>query len=550
MAKKRSYLTVSDNFCGFGGNSIGVRSCATRIGGGLEVVEAANHWDVAVNTYQNNFPNARVHLADLQNVNPRSICSTDIHFSSPSCQKHSKAGGKKRKHQRQQVLFDDTPLKAEDIRSRETMMCVPHFAEAHSYNAVVVENVVEVVEWAGYQAWRLYMDNLGYRCQVLFFNSMFFPPCPQSRDRVYFVFTKKKNKKPDLEFRPKAHCAHCACDVESLQHMKVGGSPKKVYGAQYDYVCSQCARVVVPYYYAAFNAIDWSIPGTRIGDRGKGNKLKPLVENTRKRIEHGWKKYGNVPLLLKNSHGSGLDCRVREAAAGPMFGLHGKNATSVIFPWIIDSGFEFKENGQHSMSGDAFRSFTTGQTRGFAYPPGFIATQRGTTDSALATSSHGFDAPLSPITTVPHHGLVMPPGFISTQRGTTEAHLNSTAHGLNESLTTISANGNHHGLVTMSAFVSAYYGGGDVNKHVTDALATFRTKQSHALVHAHAMPESIDDLFYRMFRSHEHGRGMAFPDDYLMDSDATEAEKVKGFGNAVTPPIPDWIMERLLPTFW
>ncbi len=510
MAKKKTYLTVSDNFCGFGGNSIGVRNRADRMGGGLEVVEAANHWDVAVNTYQTNFPNARVHLADLQQVNPRSICSTDIHFSSPNCQKHSKAGGKKRKHQRQQVLFDDTPLKAEDIRSRETMMCVPHFAEVHNYNAIVVENVVEVVEWVGYEAWRMYMDNLGYRCQVLFLNSMFFPPCPQSRDRVYFVFTKKKNKKPDLEHRPKAYCARCERDVESVQHMKVGGSPKKVYGVQYDYVCSVCARVVVPYYYAAFNAIDWSIPGTRIGDRGNGNKLKPLVQNTRRRIEHGWKKYGNVPLLLKNSHGSGVDCRIREAASGPMFGLHGKNATSVIFPWIIDSGFEFKANGQHSTSANAFRAFTTGQTRGFAYPPGFISTQRGTTDS----------------------------------------HLSSTAHGFDEPMTTISAAGIHHGLVTMNAFVAAYYGMGDNNAAITDPLATFRTKHSHGLVQGGDMPKSIDDLFYRMFRSHEHGRGMAFPDGYLMDSEATEAEMVKGFGNAVTPPIPDWIMGQLLPTLW
>jgi|APTNR8051073442_1049403.scaffolds.fasta_scaffold00075_63 DNA (cytosine-5)-methyltransferase 1 len=505
MSRKKTYLTVSDNFCGFGGNSLGVRSCADKMGGGLEVVEAANHWHVAVNAYQKNFPGARVHLADLQQISPRSICSTDIHFSSPSCQKHSKASGKKRKHQRQPQLFDNTPLKPEDIRSRETMMCVPHFAEVHNYNAVVVENVVEVVEWAGYEAWRLYMDSLGYRCQKLHLNSMFFHPCPQSRDRVYFVFTKKRNKKPDLEFRPKAWCTRCERDVESQQKFKPGHSPKAVYGVQYDYVCSHCAQVVVPYYYAAFNAIDWTVKAERIGDR-----KKPLVENTRRRIEHGWKKYGNVPMLLKNSHGSGVDCRIREAATGPMFGLHTKNATSVVFPWIIDSGFEFNQNGQHGTSANAFRSFTTGHTGGFAYPPGFIATQRGTSEAHLKTSAHGYDEPL----------------------------------------TTISAEGNHHGLVTMNAFVSAYYNGGDVNKRVVDPFPTFRTKQSHALVQSHTIPESIDDLYYRMFRSHEHRKGMAFPDDFAVTGDETEAEMVKGFGNAVTPPIPEWIMGRLLETFW
>lgn len=503
MAKKKTYLTVSDNFCGAGGNSIGVRNLANRIGGGLELVEAANHWKVATDTYSRNFPNARVILADLQQMKPERATSTDIHFSSPSCQKHSKASGLRRKHQRQVPLFDDTPLKAADIRSRETMMCVPHYAEVHNYNAIVVENVVDVHDWAGFDAWLMYMDRLGYRCQRLYLNSMFFKPCPQSRDRVYFVFTKKKNKKPDLEFRPKAHCPKCERDVESIQSFNKGASPKAMYGVQYHYICPTCTTRVTPYYYAAFNAIDWSIPSERIGDR-----KRPLVANTMRRIEHGWKKYGDKPLLVKNMHGSGLDCRVREAAASPMFSVHAKAGMSIVFPWIIDFGHEFKSNGQFRSTAEMFRTFNTGQTTGIAWPPGFLATQRGTSPAHLAAASNGFD----------------------------------------EAMTTISAAGNHHGLVTLSAFVSAYYGTGTVNKDVTDSLSTIRTKQAHALVNVPEAPTCIEDLYYRMLRSHEHGRGMAFPDDYVVTGN--EAEQTKQYGNAVTPPVSEFIMERLLPTFW
>lgn len=499
--RKRSYLTVSDNFCGAGGNSIAARLLNEELRGGLEITVARNHWRRACETYQTNFPNAQVVCADLQHLDPSTQLATDIHFSSPSCQRHSKASGLKRTHQRQQMLFDDTPAKPEDIRSRETMMCVPHYAEAHGYNVIIVENVVDVHDWAGYDAWRMYMDALGYRCQPCYFNSMFFPPCPQSRDRVYFVFTKKKNKKPDLDYRPQAWCTRCERDNESVQRFKPGHSPKATYGEQYDYRCTVCGTEVVPYYYAAFNAIDWSIPAERIGDR-----KRPLVPNTMRRIEHGWKKYGNRPLILKNMHGSGLDCRVREAARSALFSLHAKNGISVVMPWLTDSGFEYNQPGQHSSTSEAFRSFTTGQTR----------------------------------------SIVAPPGFLTTQRGTSEAHLRAGSFGLDEALTTISAGGIHHGLVTSSTFVSAYYGASDVNLGIDQALPTFRTKQSHALVNVPNAPRSIEDLHYRMLRSREHQAGMSFPMDYVITGN--EEEKVKQLGNAVTPPPQVWILKRCIET--
>lgn len=48
MARKKSFLTVTDQFCGAGGSSQGARQLSNEIGGGLEVSLAMNHWKLAL----------------------------------------------------------------------------------------------------------------------------------------------------------------------------------------------------------------------------------------------------------------------------------------------------------------------------------------------------------------------------------------------------------------------------------------------------------------------------------------------------------------------
>lgn len=50
---KNSYLTVTDQFCGAGGSSQGVRALSRSMGGGLEVKLALNHWKLAIETHNN-----------------------------------------------------------------------------------------------------------------------------------------------------------------------------------------------------------------------------------------------------------------------------------------------------------------------------------------------------------------------------------------------------------------------------------------------------------------------------------------------------------------
>ncbi len=47
---KTSYLSVTDQFCGAGGSSLGASAAGT------EVILAMNHWELAIETHNTNFP--------------------------------------------------------------------------------------------------------------------------------------------------------------------------------------------------------------------------------------------------------------------------------------------------------------------------------------------------------------------------------------------------------------------------------------------------------------------------------------------------------------
>lgn len=97
MAKKNSYITVTDQFCGAGGSSQGVRRYVQRtgLGSGMEVKLAMNHWKLALETHATNFPDTDHVATDIQACNPKDYPSTTILITSPECTNHSVAKGKK-----------------------------------------------------------------------------------------------------------------------------------------------------------------------------------------------------------------------------------------------------------------------------------------------------------------------------------------------------------------------------------------------------------------------------------------------------------------------
>lgn len=507
---------------------------------------ALNHWKLAIETHNSNHPDTLHDCTDIQACNPRRYPSTDILITSPECTNHTLAKGKKRLHQANHKLFEE--LDAAEERSRATMWDVPRFAEFHNYNIIIVENVVEARTWRLWEAWLKAMHDLGYRHRCLYLNSMFFHPCPQSRDRMYVVFWKAGNREPELEHRPLGHCNHCGTRHELYQSWK---NPARKFGkfkAQYIYRCSNCNRETMPFYFAAFNCIDWSIPGERIGDR-----KKPLAPNTIKRIEYGLKKYAGQSIVVTTRYSSGIDCRVRLSSehlpTQPGDACHG-----IASPFIFTH-----EHSSSSPSGrvkqifDSYLTQTSSQSSALVVP--FIinlkktspartfleqmatVTASGNHHMLISNYSPGYaktlEQPTGAITTQDHHGLFRIP-IIVENKGLSNAK-DSTAP-----LATITTH-DYLGLLSeekVNAFLMQYYNGSHVVSKAHDAIRTVTTGDRSGLF----VPTEtrLEDCYYRMLKPHEIQAAMAFADDYIVLGNSRD--KVKQLGNAVTPPVMEWIV--------
>jgi DNA (cytosine-5)-methyltransferase 1 len=320
--RKPSHLSLTDLFCGAGGASIGAELAGVKLALGV------NHWDRAVATHAENFPHAAHDCRNISDTHPSRYGSTHLLWASPECTTLSQARGKKRNYTGQLPLdaeFEPLPTEAEE-KSRVHPLDVVRFAEYHGYEAIVVENVVEECLWGLLPAWFGMMEALGYAHRTLYLNSMFFG-VPQSRDRVYFVFWKKGNRAPDLDFRPSSWCPACEAIVEGVQSFKPRCAPTRRYGPrqQYIYVCPRCTERVLPFVAPALIAIDWSVRGERIGDR-----KAPLVAATMARIQAGIDRYWNRPVVLDVMRAP----KYRDATTSPLPTQTGRQSLALYIPLI------------------------------------------------------------------------------------------------------------------------------------------------------------------------------------------------------------------------
>ena len=543
MPKKNSYITATDQFCGAGGSTWGAKEA------GVEVKMALNHWDLAIQTHNTNNPEVDHDCTDVSACDPRRYPSTDILITSPECTNHSLAKGRRRKHQGQYDLFDPSKIKPEEERSRATMWDVLRFTEYHDYNCIIVENVVDARKWRCFDAWLKGMHDMGYDHKTCYYNSMFFHPCPQSRDRMYVVFWKKGNPEPELEFRPRGLCPKCG-DVECFRSWKNGRRFGK-YKFQYNYCCSNCNEAVTPYYYAAFNCIDWSDPGTRIGDR-----KKPLSVNTTRRIQHGLDKFQDMLMLINIRHSSGVDCRVKTAHDHPLFTQTGQQDYSLLSPYLVGLEHMTRHNDGRvrSLDGPAWTQTTT-QSNALVLP--FIVEMNRTgkgrgvqegLSTVLAGGNHHFlvgnyspgwqrslDEQLGTITTADHHGLVNLPLIVENFG---QSNSKSTMDPLGTVMTK-----DKYGLLTpesLKAFLTYYYGASDLASNIGQAVGTVTTRDRAGIVQRPA--PNIEDCYYRMLRPHEIQSAMSFPASYIVLGN--NRQKVRQLGNAVTPPVMKWLVER------
>jgi DNA (cytosine-5)-methyltransferase 1 len=594
-------LTLTDIFCGGGGSSTG----AVQIPG-VEIKMAANHWDLAVSVHNKNHPDADHAAVDLHEEDPRYFPRTDILWASPECTKWSQASGGKYADISTSLegdllellnpdLVEEDPEVAIVQRSRLLMFDVLRFAEHHRYRAMVIENVVDIAtnpkfapEWA---LWKKGLRNLGYDFRVVSLNSMHAQahgdPAPQSRDRLYIVCWLKGQKVPDVDkvLRPLAWCPNCSEVVEAHQAWKNGRTVGK-YRSQYVYLHAGCGTTVEPGYLPAAAAIDWSLRGTRIGDR-----TKPLADKTRRRIAAGIARYWS-PFHMEHSGNQYDAADVKHPQHGDpnsyyrvwsmydvLRTLHTIESKALVVPLEGRAGdrcntAETPLRTQTSRHLDALVMRNNGERGG--HPA------RHTTPATEYMRTLTANGPLPSV-------IEPPEPFIAELRGG-----GSDARSVKAPMSTVTASGNHHGLVvpaggtwndearstdephrTMttretSALVMPYYGASQSSKPTTEPIGTLTTVDRYALIQRHnsskgdgaemvtpaneylrtlttkghqsvitpgdveAAAAQVDDCLFRMLEPHEVAAGMAFPADYVWEG--TRRERVKLAGNAVTPP--------------
>lgn len=154
-----------DLFAGSGGFTTGAQQA------GVDVIWAANHWPLAVETHAANHPETAHLCQDLHQADWSKVPACDLVLASPCCQGHTKARGIDRPHH---------------DASRATAWAVVSACEFHRPASFIVENVPEFLDWELYPAWELAMQRLGYSLTANVLDAAD-AGVPQNRVRLFVV---------------------------------------------------------------------------------------------------------------------------------------------------------------------------------------------------------------------------------------------------------------------------------------------------------------------------------------------------------------------------
>jgi len=353
---------------------------------------------------------------------------------------------------------------------------------------------------------------------------------PQSRERMYVVWTARRIPAPDLEFRPLSWYPACERVVEAYQSWKPRTSawPATLarwgnYRSQYVYRCRTCHAEANPLAAPAWTAIDWTIEGTRIGERN----LKPA---TLARVARGLAKFGHLGPLVLPLDRSADPAKDPTPAARPMPTLTARQDKALAWAWkpfvaTLRGGGSVEDQRPVDV---ALSTITASGNHHLLVHGAHALLGKAERLPGLATT-----APID-LQVLPNadddHSLVAAPTFYL--KGYADGSDPSMAHRVDEPLGALTAQ-DHHALISMP-FTVAYYGHG-AERPATEPLGTLTALDRYAAVIPTGESPRIEDCRFRMLEPHEFGRAMAFPDSYQLAGN--ERQKVRQYGNAVTPPV-------------
>ncbi|MET8677054.1 DNA cytosine methyltransferase [Streptomyces sp. NPDC004647] len=488
--------------CGAGGDARGLLEA------GFEPILGINHWQTAIDTFELNHPSAKARCADVRNYPMKWLPKALILWASVICTEISPAGGRKRQADpTQDALFEEEeqwrelPQEAFE-QTRATAWCVLRAAEAKRYPAIVVENVTEfITDWILFPEWIRAMRKLGYRVQIVSVSSAHIGSetnayAPQWRDRIYVVFTLSGVRRPDLSPRPLAYCVECGRDVRARQSWRNDKVRVGKYQQQYDYRCpnNRCGHALVePYVRPAADVIMWDDIGQRIGDRAR-----PLVPNTMKRIASGLEKFPYAPSVITLTHGKDGTDRAFAPHERPLPTRTAKLGEALLVP--VGGSW----NDTPTSVGAPMRTRMTRESEALVTvdPAPFIVEFRNNCDAAPV------DNPLSTLSTARHHGLVVPDGVARDRaRNTLVIPYRKSAP-----------------------------------KTAAQPLHTLATRDSAAVVRS---APAIEDCYFRMLQPREQLSAQRFPETYQVVG--SKAAQTMQAGNAVSVNVARWLGERLKP---
>lgn len=173
-------MRAIDLFAGWGGFTLGATEA------GADVVWAANHWPLAVETHRLNHPHVEHACQDLRQADWTALPRYDLLLASPACQGHSRASQPRRRP------FHDA--------LRATAWAVIDCAEVTKPKTIIVENVLSFLGWPLFRLWKEALEVLGYRVTVNVVRASHVG-VPQRRDRLFVVAADRtiEIKIPEVE---------------------------------------------------------------------------------------------------------------------------------------------------------------------------------------------------------------------------------------------------------------------------------------------------------------------------------------------------------------
>lgn len=263
---------VVDNFAGGGGASTGIEMA---IGRSVDI--AINHDPAAIAMHRANHPDTTHYTEDVWKVDPKKACAgrpVALAWFSPDCKHFSKAKGGKPVSQKIRGLAWVAVKWARAVRPRVIMLeNVEEFQDWGRLN----ENRMPDPEYRGetFRRFVRQLERLGYRVEYRILRACDFG-APTTRKRFFLI---------------------ARCDGRQISW------PEPTHGDP-DSLMVRCG-MLKPWVPVA-ECIDWSLPcpsifetSAEIWERYGIRAVRPLSENTMKRIADGIRKYRDKPFLIQ-----------------------------------------------------------------------------------------------------------------------------------------------------------------------------------------------------------------------------------------------------------